>query len=232
MKKKIILLFILALLPISCLAKTYYEDYNTKNFKDTLIAEEMEIENKDYKENDKQAIIYLFRGQGCGFCRSFLTFLNSISKEYGNYFKVVSFEVWYDSQNNSLFNKVAALNGEDLSRLGVPYYIIGDKKFSGYREDYNEDIKKAIMNQYNHPGEDIFDKLSESEKPETTVSNIAVIFWTFLFVAVGTFTSCMVSTKNTEKVMNRLNELKKDNEKGIVKKEIKKDIKEKKTKEE
>ena len=203
----------LALLPLSTYAKKYYDDYKTMGFKETLASEKIEIADTTYsddKEDDKVAVIYLFRGQGCKFCRAFLEYLNSISKDYGKYFKVVSFEVWYDSKNNELFNKVAALNGADLTKLGVPYYVIGNEVFSGYREDYNENIKKAIMNQYqNHDG-DVFEKLEKSEKPKSETSSIAMIFWIFLFVAFGTFVSCMVSAKNTEKVMKKLNEIQED----------------------
>ena len=140
MNKKIFLLIALVavLFPLSSLAKTYYDDYATMNFVETLKAEGMEIENKDYKEASNQATIYIFRGQGCGYCRKLLTYLNSISKEYGKYFKVVSFEVWNDSKNSSLMSKVATLKGDSAN--GVPYYIIGDETFGGYSEEYNDRI--------------------------------------------------------------------------------------------
>ena len=69
-KKLIILLLIVALLP-------------TRVFASGL---------DSYKENDKQAVIYMFRGQGCGYCRAFLSFLASIVDDYGEYFKLVSFD--------------------------------------------------------------------------------------------------------------------------------------------
>ena len=49
MKKKLLLLLVAFVLPFGVFAKTYYDDYNTKNFVDTLKEEEIELLNKDYK---------------------------------------------------------------------------------------------------------------------------------------------------------------------------------------
>ena len=95
MKKKILTFLVtlgVILLPLTANA-SLIDEYEHKNFKDTLAAESIELKNKDYKETDDQITIYMFRGQGCAYCRSFLEFLNSISNEYGKYFKLVSFEV-------------------------------------------------------------------------------------------------------------------------------------------
>ena len=83
--KKIVGYIVAALLlvmPVVTFAaeKIDLKDYETMNFKDTLESESMTLENAEYKETDDQITIYLFRGLGCGFCRSFLTYLNSISK--------------------------------------------------------------------------------------------------------------------------------------------------------
>ena len=212
MKKKfwVIIMLLGIMLPFKVLAKTYYDDYSTLNFKETLKQESMEILNKNYKEDDKQTIIYMFRGNGCGFCRNFLTFLNSISEEYGKYFRLVSFEVWGDTNNNSLMNKVAGYTG--VAARGVPYIIIGDKVFDGYAADYDEAIKEAIMNQYDKNDADIFEKIAKAEKGNS-VSSFAVIFWNFVIVAVATGINIYISNKNTEKVLNALNGEKKEEKK-------------------
>ena len=158
----ILIISLIMLLPIKALGKTYYDGYQTKNLKDTLAAEDLVLENKDYKENDKQAIIYLFRGQGCGYCKRFLTFLNSISKDYGKYFKLVSFEVWNDAKNAELMQKVAVVTNEAAG--GVPYIIIGEKVFPGYIAEWDNDIKAAIKKQYDNNSYDIFKELEKAEK--------------------------------------------------------------------
>ena len=99
------------------------------------------------RDNDKQAIIYLFRGKGCQYCRALLTHLNDIIGDMGAYFKVVSFEVYNDGNNSKLMNEVSDFMNANVT--GIPFYIIGDKTFVGYGASYDEDIKNAIMDAYN-----------------------------------------------------------------------------------
>ena len=106
-----------------------------------------------------QAIIYMFRGKGCGYCKKFLTFLSSISKEYGKYFKLVSYEVWYEENNHTLMQTVASYLNKEAG--GVPFIVIGDKVFEGYAEIYDEDIKSAIMNLYDTKKSDRYDVLKK-----------------------------------------------------------------------
>ena len=197
-KKLLILLLLVAMLPIKTWAKTYYDEYSTMNFVDTLKDEEIEIENKDYKEDDKQAIIYMFRGKGCGYCRAFLEYLNS-----------VSFEVWNDSKNAELMEKVPLVTNKSAG--GVPYIIIGEKVFGGYAESYNEDIKSAIMAQYNDPSYDVFEKLDERlNGKDTSGSSFAVIFWNAFFLVAATVAIIVVSNKNTQRILDALNKNKKN----------------------
>ncbi|MBQ6285639.1 MAG: hypothetical protein IJK67_04945 [Bacilli bacterium] len=202
----ILLVSLIMLFPVKSLAKTYYDGYDTKNLKETLEAEDMKLENTDYKETSKQAIVYLFRGQGCGYCRNFITFLNSISKDYGKYFKLVSFEVWNDSKNNELMQKVASTTGQAAG--GVPYIVIGEKVFPGYISDWDEDIKTAIKNQYDDNSYDVFEEIEKAEKAakkaasggSSTASIIGIIV-TVLCTAVIIFVQC----KNTKKVLDAMN---------------------------
>lgn len=210
-KKLIILLLLVALLPVRVFAAGVTE----------------------YKENDKQAVIYMFRGQGCGYCRAFLTFLSSITEEYGEYFKLVSFEVWNDTTNSELFTKVATFKGEDLSNLGVPYILIGDKVFAGYASSYDDQIKDAIMAQYKDSSYDVMKKAgvkvsdyktmnfietleaedlieeNNGEKEKTSSdsgsSSFAVVFWNAFFVVAGAVAIIVVNNKNTERVLAAMN---------------------------
>lgn len=205
MKKKIvILLLVFALLPFKVFAKSMIDDYQTKNFVDTLKAEEFEIENKDYKEDSKQAVIYMFRGQGCGYCRKFLNFLNSISKEYGQYFRLVSFEVWNDANNAELFKKVPLVTNEPAN--GVPYVIIGDKVFAGYAESYDDQIKEAIMAQYKDNSYDVFEKLDErlNGTSSSGSTSFAVVFWNAFIVVAATVAIIVVNNNNTKRVLEAL----------------------------
>lgn len=198
----LLLVSLLMVLPTKAIAGTYYDGYKTMNLKETLESEEMVLENTNYTETDDQAIIYLFRGNGCGYCRAFLTFLNSISVEYGKYFKLVSFEVWYDKDNANLLNEVAAVTGEAAG--GVPYIIIGDKVFPGYISDWDDEIKAKILSQYNDNSHDVFKQLKKANGFNID-TNIIV---NFIFVVVGTVAVILFNNHNANKVLKQLDEIK------------------------
>ena len=217
MKKKILTFLItlgIVLLPLTANA-SLIDEYEHKNFKETLAAESMELKNKDYKETEDQITIYMFRGQGCDFCRAFLEFLNSISDEYGKYFKLVSFEVWENQDNNTLFDKVAAVTGEAVE--GVPYIIIGETVYPGYVSDWDETIKTTIKTEYDKKEADRVDILAKAENYEAEVKKaenapyVKTIWWNFGFIVVATAAIITVNTIQNKKVLKELEELKKSN---------------------
>ena len=222
MKKKILLLLLAVMMSFTLTGcddgKLYYEGYKHLNFKEVLEAEEFELENQDYQESDEQAIIYLFRGQGCGYCRKFISFLNSISKEYGKYFKVVSFEVWQDKNNSELMSKMPLVT--EVEARGVPYIIIGDKVFDGYAESYDDAIKEQIMKQYKDPSYDVFKELKKVESKFEGFSNTGVIIFSLAFVAIGTIVCVINSNKNKREILDAINDIK-----YVEKKETKKEEK-------
>ena len=177
MKKKLLLLFLLfglIILPTTIKAET---KYNSLNFKEALADEQIEEKFKEYKETDDQVTIYLFRGKGCGFCRSFLEFMNSITDEYGKYFKIVSYEVWGDSANSQLLNEVSNFLGKSAG--GVPYIIIGERVFTGYSSSSDEDIKATIKEMYDTKVKNRYDVLKEMKKngkdsSDSSLSNSSV----------------------------------------------------------
>lgn len=166
LKKILILVFSLALImPFGVNAYDKDTKYNTLNYLETLADEEIEHEFENYEEKDDQVVIYMFRGHGCGYCKAFLGFLNSITNDYGKYFKLVSYEVWNDQQNSELLSEVAEFMGTEAG--GVPYIIIGDKVFPGYTQSYDEEIKTKIEDMYNIKPEDRYDvfKKMQEKKP-------------------------------------------------------------------
>ena len=208
MKKKILTFIItlgVVLLPLTANA-SLIDEYEHKNFKDTLAAESIELKNKDYKETDDQITIYMFRGQGCAYCKSFLEFLSSISNEYGKYFKLVSFEVWENEENNTLFDKVATAAGEESG--GVPYIIIGETVYPGYIPDWDDAIKEAIKTEYDKKESDRVDILEKAEN----APYVKTIWWNFGFVVVATAAIITVNTIQNKKVLKTLEELKANKE--------------------
>lgn len=91
--------------------------------------------------------VYIFKGEGCGFCAKALTFFEELDDEYKSYFNLVEKEVWSDEENAEQMQKVANHFNENVQ--GVPYIIIGDKTFQGFdEEEYGEEIKAAIKSSY------------------------------------------------------------------------------------
>ena len=202
--------------------------YKTSNFKEILKEEEIKEVFKEYSETDKQVTIYLFRGHGCGYCRNFLTFLNSITDEYGKYFKVVGFEVWQDQENSKLLDKISTFMGSAAG--GVPYIIIGDRVFPGYSENYDEDIKKTLKEMYDSKEKhDVFDYNSAIDKAVRAAKGNTgtIIFWNFIFLAAATG---IILYDNKKKYNNLLEKLETKAPKKVeaIKeevKEVKKEVK-------
>lgn len=209
MKKKIIglLLLLTLVMPFSTLATE--KKYTSLNLEDALEQEEIEHDLSNYKETDKQVTIYLFRGKGCTHCRNFLTFLNSIVDEYGQYFKLESYEVWYDKNNSDLMSKVAEFL--ESNSTGVPFIVIGDNVFNGYGDSYADAVKAAIMEQYN--SKDKYDVMKEMEKAEKRAKFeeikdvLIIVTFNFIFVGVATSIIIYVSKKHNLLLNNKLEEL-------------------------
>ena len=181
------------------------DNYETKDFKATLESENMTIQNTEYKETDDQITIYLFRGQGCGYCRAFLTFMNSISKEYGKYFKMVSFETWNDANNGELLQALGNFMGEPAE--GVPYIIIGDQVFPGYASSYDEGIKSAIKTLYDTKKEERYDafeayndELVAKERAERSATTKPII-WNFIFITIAVIIICCYTNSSNKKLL-------------------------------
>ena len=202
MKKKIAIIALMLLsiiIPVKAFAK---EQYKTLNLKETLAEEGIEEKFSNYKETDDQITIYMFRGKGCAYCRKFLEFLNGITDEYGKYFKLVSFESWYNEENSNLLGEISTFMGEQAS--GVPYIIIGDKVFGGYTESYDESIKNAIKTLYDSKDRyDVFEEYEYSKKWDKILnpSNFTVIIWTICLVAVSTVVIVLTNRANTKKIV-------------------------------
>ena len=102
------------------------------------------LDNVTYDKN--KVNIYFFWGDGCPHCEEGFKFLDSISDEYGKYFKLNKFEVWKNEDNAKLMEQFASKMGDEIS--GVPYIVIGERTFKGFSEKHKESIKTAIKEQY------------------------------------------------------------------------------------
>ena len=127
--------------------------------------------NSDYSNDSSKVNVYLFRGHGCSHCYELIEYLTSIVDEYGKYFNLVSYEVWYNTDNSSLMSNVANVLGDTAN--GVPYLVIGKKTFIGYRASTDASaIKKAIKELYKSDDKyDVMDHLNEKNSDTTNENN-------------------------------------------------------------
>ena len=209
MKKLIIVLVMVLGLALPMYAKA---EAKSLNLKEALQEEQIELSKdfENYKENDDQAIIYLFRGNGCGYCRAFLTFLNSIVGEYGKYFKVVSYEVWYNEENSKLLDTVSAYLNNPAQ--GVPYIVIGDKVFAGYAESYDSDIKATIKALYETKKGDRYDVMKEMEENPNKEDRTTIKTITKNMVLTAIVATIVIVGTNIAFVNYKFNELKEGNQ--------------------
>lgn len=147
-----------------------------------VLAETREVKEEMAKEKIN---VYIFWGNGCGYCEAAINFFESIEDEYGKYFNLVKYEVWYEKDNNTLKENVAAYFGDDVT--GVPYIVIGDETFGGYAEEYNEDLKEAIVDAYED--DDYIDVVAKVNAGEVeTKSNYDTLIVIGIFaVVIGGF---------------------------------------------
>lgn len=210
--KKILatLTLLLAIFPILTFADE--TEYKTLDLKEALAKEEIEVQfdESKYKDDDKKITIYLFRGDGCGYCRAFLTFLNSITDEYGKYFELESYQIFNDTKNSSLMTKVGNFMGDNVT--GVPYIIIGDKTFPGYADTYDENIKTAIKDLYNSKERyDVFEEMEKAQEP-ATVDILPIILYNAAFTVISTGTILIImnnKVKHLEEKLENINSKKK-----------------------
>lgn len=140
-------------------SNTYKENKTTKSYnneKNNKIIYEEKKEDIIKPEIDERAsqnskvTLYLFYGDGCPHCTEFEDFIdNQIvnNNELKNKVKIVKYEVWYNEANFNLGQTVATKLGTQFT--GVPFYVIGDKTFSGYASSMNSSIIETIENAYN-----------------------------------------------------------------------------------
>ena len=117
--KKILLFFLLLVLPMSVLAIS--KDY-VDNVYDIV-----EVEQSENKIN-----LYLFHSADCSHCAAEIKWLEEIKENYKDYLNVYTYEVTYNEGNMKLMESV--LERLNIHSHSVPLTIIGDKHYTGYSD--------------------------------------------------------------------------------------------------
>ena len=176
MKKFLLIIFSLCLV----MFPNYFDAMEIKslNLEEALKSEGIEPLFDEYKEDDSQAIVYLFRGLGETKSVDFLNYLNSIYNEYGSFFKVKTYEVGSNPENSKLMDNVIDHMNSDVTT--VPFIVIGDVQFTTYNKDdeiINENILKAIVSSYENgnPVDNIEDVLVKYYRNYDLMISIIII---------------------------------------------------------
>lgn len=145
--------------------KEYYQDVEGFNnwFKkyvtinENMIRKDAKLEEIKYDAN--KVNIYFFWGNGCPHCEQEHEFFDEINEEYGKYYNLNTFEVWYNEDNLKIYEEFATKMGDEVE--GVPYTIVGNKTFSGFGDVAKDKIKNAIITQYKDSYDVYFDNKDE-----------------------------------------------------------------------
>ena len=118
-----------------------------------IIASHMSADNEafdlgDIKFEEGIVNIYYFWGDGCPRCAEQNEFFERIEEEFGDYFNLHKFEVWYNESNARLMRQAASLM--EIRITGVPFTIIGKESFTGFASHMEQDMINAIKNQLNN----------------------------------------------------------------------------------
>lgn len=153
------------------------------------------------EDSDKAVNVYLFHGDGCPHCEDAQEWFSEIEDEYGDKFNLVSYEVWYSEENNSLMSAVAEVRGENAD--GVPYIIVGNQSWSGFDDSHKEPILNKIDSEYEQEVDeryDIMDYVSLSgtaEKESSAGRDVLILILILAVVGAGGY-GIYVARKNTE----------------------------------
>jgi glutaredoxin len=142
----------------------------------------------------EKVIIYLFRGEGCPHCEEFLSWIDTIKDEYGEYYEIKDYEVWNNQENGELMNKVAEARNENDEQLGVPYIIIGNMSWKGFAESMETEILEQIKSEYAKDASERYDIMqlidtgkTAGETKEVKGSDVIAIIVIILVVCGAVF---------------------------------------------
>lgn len=123
------------------------------------------------EETPSKVNVYLFRGEGCPHCEEMLEFFDSIEEEFGQYYTMNTYEVWYNQDNADLMQDVADKLG--VSATGVPFLVIGDQTWNGYASSYDAEIEAKILSEYNSDSR--YDVMTAEEPKANNVAAVLIV---------------------------------------------------------
>lgn len=138
-------------------------------------------EGEKQETNKEPVKVYFFHGNGCPHCEETSEWFESIEEEYGDYFDVISYEVWYNQENNQLKQEVSDFRGDNAT--GVPYIIVGNYSYpkgfgpnskANETQTMGEQLIERIMEIYNSDNRyDIMKAMNDKPNYDVVVAVVA-----------------------------------------------------------
>ncbi len=182
----------------------------TETLKEACDAEELTCDFEEKEPSEDLPNIYIFRGNGCGYCERLLTFLGTIAEEYQDKVNFVVYEVADNTDNWDLYEKVGAKFGDEVS--GYPYMVIGTKVFNGYASSDDEEIIETIEeyaaeeNPYDVVAEVESGNLDEVEvEEEKTATGIVLVFIFGVVIVLIVFAGYIINKKESKTIKKTKN---------------------------
>ena len=123
------------------------------------------------EETPSKVNVYFFRGEGCPHCEEMQEFFDSIEDEFGQYYTMNTYEVWYNQDNADLMEEVADTLGVKVT--GVPFLVIGDQTWNGYASSYDAEIEAKILSEYNSDSR--YDVMTAEEPKANNVAAVLIV---------------------------------------------------------
>ena len=114
---------------------------------------------KDVKREKGKVNIYFFYGKGCPHCEHEHEALAEIKKEYGDFYNLYEFEIWYNEANRSLAHIFAEKLNIELK--GVPFTEIGEQYMSGFGDESKQVLIQNIESEKDKGYDIYFDEIKE-----------------------------------------------------------------------
>lgn len=169
----------------------------------------------NYEESTDKINVYIFRGSTCSYCLKAVSFFASIVDEYGQYFNLVTYEVWANSDNASLMDRVAATFDEEVT--GVPYIVIGDQSYPGYINTMDDELKEQIVAAYKST--DRYDVMNNLGVVITKSSNNAYAAFAIALEIIIAISLVLYINNRHKIVMTEIDTIKTNQEK-LLKKQV------------
>ncbi|MEG0022343.1 MAG: hypothetical protein RSB77_06030 [Bacilli bacterium] len=127
MKKYLVIILAILLVPFSVNAKDKYED---------------KIYDIVGLEKSKTVTIYLFHSEICTHCKHEISFLKDLKSKYGSKIDIKKFQTFKNDKNLKL--SYLAKERMGTNENGVPFTVIGDKYYLGFSNTIGDQIAQDI----------------------------------------------------------------------------------------